>query len=260
MDQLLYDSIKQYKNRQMPEAERLAFESRIKSDPDFAAEVSAWAAIYAGIQEKGDADLNAELTMLGRQLLQEQSGAPEMTASVNRDAVARRFAIPRWVYAAAALFLLLMVAWPVYQRLNNPENTYASAETLYNEHFRQPGATTVRGGGTAPWRAAYEQKRYAEAITELTKEIANTPGQPHSEAYLYLGLAQLGAGQAKEAIEAFRQVGSDSTYADDAQWYQALAYLKLGDIDNAKKLLQAIAAQTGHEKRGEAGMMWKRLK
>ncbi len=90
MDESLYLRIKQYKNGQLTEAERMAFEQQMQTDPAFAEEVATWAAIFQGIQEKGDAQLNNELMDFGKQLLQTSAAAPEMTAKVNPELMTRR--------------------------------------------------------------------------------------------------------------------------------------------------------------------------
>ncbi len=260
MNESLYLRIKKYNNRQLPEAERIAFEQQMQTDPAFAEEVATLAAIYQGIQEKGDAELNAELMGLGKQLLQTQSGAPEMTAKVNSERMARRFAMSRWAYAAAAMLLLLLLAWPIYQRYGGPENTYASAETLFSEHFSAPDAPTVRDAGRIPWKEAYDQKQYPEAIAALEQLLADTSYLRRSEAQLYLGIARLSAGQAQQAINAFQQISPNNGEWEDAQWFMALTYLKLNDTVKAKGILKAIADEASHPWRSKAEEILKKLK
>lgn len=255
MDAPLFDRMLQYRNRQMPEAERSAFEEQLKNDPAMAAEFADWAAIYTGIQEKGDETLNLELFDLGKQLLAEDAGTP-----VQAPPRARTFSLPRRVYAAAALVLLLVAAWPLYQRLYRPENTYASAETLFAEHFQQPPAPVLRDAAPEPWRDAYTQKRYAEAAAALEKLSADPAFTRRSEAALFLGLSYLGTKNAPKAVAAFQQVSPDSFEFEDAQWYQALALLLSSDIAEARALLQTIASQNGNPRQAEAARMLKQIK
>lgn len=257
MDELLYERIKRYQNGQMPESERLAFENQLETDAAFAAEVATWAAIRQGLQDKGDASLHAELMDLGKQLLQEQTPAPDLTARVNPEQTARRFALPRWVYAAAAVLLLLLIALPMYQRLNQPE--YASADALYGEYFKQPPVQGVRDAGAAPWREAYEKGQYAAAVAALEKSLADSSESRPSRARLYLGLSHLALQQPQEAIAAWQQVGQNSDEWPDAQWYTALAYLRLGDTVQAKKQLQDIARDNSHPWQTSAAQILKKL-
>ena len=260
MDESLYLLIKQYKNGQLTEAEHAAFEQQMQTDPAFAEEVATWAAIFHGIQEKGDAQLNTELMDLGKELLQVSTAAPEMTAKVNPELITRRFSIPRWAYAAAALMLLLLVAWPVYQRFGVQESTYASAETLFSKHFSAPDAPTVRDGGAILWQVAYKQQQYAEAAATLQQLLDDPNYKRRSEAQLFLGISRLAAGQPQKALEILQQVNSDNFEWEEAQWYTMLAYLKLGDTAKAKNLLQTIAAQTGNARQQAASTLLKQIK
>ncbi|MEI6409505.1 MAG: hypothetical protein WCR52_08990 [Bacteroidota bacterium] len=260
MDAPLFDRMLQYRNRQMPEAERSAFEAQLKNDPAFAEEFATWAAIYTGIQEKGDETLDRELFALGKKLLAEDAEAPNTIAPQAPNLKARRVMLPRWAYAVAAFALLLLLAWPVYQRLNSPENAYASAETLFSEHFQQPSAPVVRDAAAEPWRDAYTQKHYPEAIAALEQRLADPNFSRRSEANLFLGLAYLGTKNAPKAIAAFQQVSPDSFEFEDAQWFQALALLQSGDIHQARILLQTIASHRGTARQAEAAQMLKQIK
>lgn len=260
MDAPLFDRMLQYRNRQMPESERSAFEEQLKNDPAFAEEFASWAAIYTGIQEKGDETLDRELFALGKKLLAEEADAPNISTDVNQNQLARRFQLPRWAYAVAALVLLLLVSWPLYQRLNGPDTTFASAETLFADHFKAPVAPVVRDAAPELWRDAYTQKRYAEAIATLEQRLADPNMNRKSEAFLFLGLSYLGAGNADKALAAFRQVSPDSFEYEDAQWYQALAFLKSDNTAQARILLQTIASQRGNARQAEAAQILKQLK
>lgn len=260
MENLIFDRIKQYQNKQMPESERLAFENQIKTDPAFANEVAIWLAIYHGIQGNGDERLQAELLEVGKNLLQQETTTPSMTARVSPENLKNRFSVPRWVYAAAALLLLLVIALPLYQRLNKTESTYASADAIYSEHFKQPSVEGVRDNAVNNWRVAYEQANYAEAIADLEALLNDPDNRRPSKTNLYIGLSYLGLQQPQQAIEAFKKVGQDSEEWGDAQWYSAMAWLKLGDTTKAKALLQSIADETGHIWSGEPHQILKQLK
>jgi hypothetical protein len=260
MNETLYERIKQYQNRQLSELERSAFEQQLQTDPAFAEEVSELATLYQGIQAKGDEELQLQLMDLGKQLLQEAEHAPEMAAQARAHKLAKRFNLPRWAYAVAALFLLLLLALPLYQRLNQAGNSLASAEQLYSEHFQMPAAPTVRDAAVSTWRTAYEQKKYPEAIAAL-EGLLSDPNYPRpAEAQLFLGLSRMGAGQFQQAINDLQQVSADSSGWDDAQWYLALAYLKQGDTTKAKTLLQNISKQANNTRQKLAENMLTQLR
>ena len=249
MDEYLYERIKQYQSGQLPEADRLAFEQQLATDPAFADEVAAWAAVHAGIQEKGDAELNRQLTDLGRQLLRQTSHTT--------DSPLRRRHFPRWAYAAAAAILLLLLAWPLYQRLSRPQA--ADPGALYAAYFHPLQAPALRDAAAPPWQTAYQKQQYPAAIAALQTLLADTAYARRAEAQLFLGISYLAAGQAPEALAAFDQVSNESISFDEAQWFSALAYLKQNDPEAAKRLLQSIANQAGHSRRTEAGQLLQQL-
>lgn len=260
MNESLYERVKQYKNQQLSEAEREVFESELKNNPTLAAEATELAAIYQGLQEKGDEALNAQLLEFGQQLLLQENDARDLSTPADQPLVARRWAIPRWAYAAAALLLLLLIALPLYQRLNKPEITYASAESLFTEYYTPPALPAVRDAVTSTWRTAYEQKKYPEAIAALEKLLADPNYPRQSEANLFLGLSYLNTGNTTAAIAAFQEVSPASVVIEDAQWYQALAYLKAGDANAAENVLHTIIATPSHPYLNPATDIIKRLK
>lgn len=257
MEHQTLELLKRYALGKMPEGERAAFESRMESDAAFAEEVAGWAAIYKGIQAEGDQRLGLELEALGRQLM--RSEAPSLSATPVNLSPKRRPAIPRWMYAAAAVMLLLIVAWPVYQNLQSTKPTYANNKSLFEKHFRALPAPAVRDAQPITWRDAYQNKQYNAAITELEKLLADPNYANRSEANLFLGLSHLAAGQGKEALNAFEKVSSDSFDYDEAQWYSALAWIIIDDVVHAKPMLKGIAANGSHPHRKEAEEILKAL-
>lgn len=253
MEHQTYELLKRYVQGQMSEAERADFENRLKTDAAFAEEFAAWAAVYKGIQAEGDNQLEEQLREFGRQLIQSESAG--LTATVANVSQTRRFNIPRWVYAAAAALLLLLAAWPIYQTLKPSAPVYADNKALFEQHFRLPPAPEVRDALVTAWRAAYQNKDYAAAVTELEKLLADTDYKNRSEANLFLGLSHLAAGEGRQALDAFQKVSPDSFDWDEAQWYSALAYIIIDDVVHAKQTLQDISGQDGHPHQREAQEM-----
>ncbi len=259
MEQQTYDLLKRYVTGQMQEAERTAFEQRLKADTSFAEEVAAWATIQKGIQAEGDRRLSEELHALGKKLMQEN--APERTATTVNAASGRVFHLPRWVYAAAAVFLLLLIAWPVYRSLQPSAPTYAyNSKSVFEQHFRAAPPPEVRDAEVAPWQKAYQNKQYDVAVAALEKLLADPNYGRRSEAQLYLGISHLAAGRGRQALDALQKVSPDSYDWDEAQWYSALAYVIVDDVVQAKQILHNIAAQPGNPRQKEAQQLLESLK
>ncbi len=254
MEEHISDQIKRYARGQMSASEHTAFEKRLETDAAFAAEFSAWAAIYKGIQAEGDAQLERQLHELGKKLLQNEAAEPAANT-----ARAVRFSLPRWAYAVAAALLLLLLAWPVYRSLLPSRPAYAGNRALFEKHFHPLPPPEVRDAGDLAWKEAYRQKIYPEAIAELEKLLADPAYAAPSEARLYLGLSYLEGGQGRKAIETLEQVSRDSYDHDDAQWYSALAYIIIDDVVHAKQVLEEIAGSPVNPHRLEAQEMLKEM-
>ena len=258
MEHQTYELLKRYYLGQLPEAERAAFEKRLETDAAFAAEVTAWATIYKGIQAEGDRRLDEQLRVIGTKLIQAETA--ELTPSAVHVAQKQRFQIPRWAYAVAAVLLLLLVAWPIYQNLQPATPVYAGNKAIFEKHFRLPPAPQVRDAQITTWRVAYQNKDYTAAIADLEKLLADPNYKNRSEANLFLGLSHLAAGQGHEALSAFGQVSADSFDWDEAQWYSALAYIIIDDVVHAKQTLKEISGKTGHPHQQEAQEMLNEMK
>lgn len=253
MEHQTYNLLKRYALKQMSEAERADFEKRLETDAAFAGEAAAWAAIYKGIQAEGDRQLDAELRDFGKKLMQSESA--ELSVTVANVPQTRKFQIPRWAYTAAAALLLLLVAWPIYQKLQPPTPAYADNKALFEQHFRLPPAPEVRDAQATEWRDAYQKKDYAAATTELEKLLADPNYARRSEANLFLGLSYLVTQQGQKALAAFQKVSPDSFDWEDAQWYSALAYIIIDDVVHAKQTLGEISGENGHPHQREAQEM-----
>lgn len=255
MDESLYERIKQYKKGLLSISERQAFEAQLASDPELAREVSVWASVQLGIAEEGDEQLRHQLFDLGTQLLQEGKADDNST----QTGAARKWLLPRRVWAAAAAVLLLISGFWLVQRWNTPASPVASAEMLYDKYYIPLPATGTRDGSDETWKQLYNQKRYKETIVMIEGLLQDTAYSARSEASLYLGLAKLNEGQAGQSVSAFRQVGQGSYWWEHAQWYEALALLKSNDLNAAKNKLQMIENQTGSTYKIKAAELLRQL-
>ena len=258
MEQQTYELLKRYVLGQMPENERKEFEQRLATDAAFAGEVAEWLSVYKGIQAEGDRRLEEGLNALGQKLMRENT--PELVATVGKTSGARIFGLPRWAYAVAAVFLLLLLAWPVYQTLRPSAPAFAGNQAVFEQHFRTLPPPEVRDARVTAWREAYQNKNYAASAAALEQLLADPNYTGRSEANLYLGVSRLAAGQGQEALDALQQVSPESYDWDEAQWYTALAYLIVDDVVHAKPILESIAGRSDHPRQKEAHETLKSLK
>lgn len=166
----------------------------------------------------------------------------------NPPSEARIRRIPMWgrlVAVAAAITMLVLIFQPSgtdgrlalmrelsqpYPNVLMPVERGSQAETTLEEAF-----------------AAYEAGQYAEAIRLFGE--ADTASH---DLDFYRANALKANNMTPQALKLFVTIiGTESQFAEQAQWYQAMLLWELGQQDEAEEIIQRIAADEGHE-------MWKR--
>jgi hypothetical protein len=260
MEPGLFESIKKYVNGNLSPEEKQLFENRLASDPAFRDEVKEYMRLFELIQQAGDAQLDSELTQLGKRLLvQETSPGPSHQGRPRQSK--KVFSIPNRVWLiAAALIALLIVLIPVWRSQSSEFPEKASPEQLYSSNFRILSAPALRDSEEIhPWKEAYLAGDYPEAI-RLLEELLSQPDYAYrSEAFLYLGLCHMAMDQPRDALQALMQVSPDSFDHDHALWYRALAHLKVEEVQKAQDLLEKITASPGSEYEEQARQLLRQL-
>ena len=126
------------------------------------------------------------------------------------------------------------------------------------QHVSFPSLPGVRGQvpyDSAAWQAAlmgYERGNFGESAQQLEPFVANDTFRYRSFAAFYQGLSFLQLEQSDEAVKRFALVERPGLYAEQVDWYVALAYLQAGDEAAARAALEGIVAQEGHYQREKA--------
>ena len=162
----------------------------------------------------------------------------------------------KWLVAASFLILTSLGIWGL-------QNTYfPSNEAIYADYF-EPSRNTiqpiVRGENlnTIEYRAfvAYESQNYHKAIN-----LFNSVESPDA-VYIrfYKGISYLAIDKPQEAIELLKPIskqnkldGKEKDFNKKAQWYLALAYIKINDEQNAITELGKIVNDPTENMRKEA--------
>jgi len=237
-----YTKIEDYLDDILNEQERIAFEAEVRDNPALAQNLSVvrearQRLIAQWADEPADAALLETLKQAGIDHF--KSGAD----SGQVGAVGRTFRLtPVWWAAAAALTGIVIAAWFF---LRPPTN-----EQLYAQYGAFPEADfTVRGdepgtGDLPAAEAAFNQKDYAEALRQLTAYLTNHPND--TQARLHTGLCHLELKQYGEASAIFTEIGSSkNVWADEANWFLALTYLRQGKPDDCARVLKSIPPDSG---------------
>ena len=98
----------------------------------------------------------------------------------------------------------------------------------------------------------YQRGNYKEASELFEKHVERK--KENADLIFYKGIAQLKSGKEKQAKENLNYIldikGVD--FQQEAQWYMALTYLKMNDVDSAREILNKISETPGHPYRNKA--------
>lgn len=250
--------VRQYLRGQLTQEERAAFEQQLTQDQEFAAIAVEAASTLLAIERQGDRELEANLTEYAREILAAQ--APDLRATFSSPEKERRIALySRLARLAAVLIGILAIALPLWL-LNRPDSPLTTPEELYATNFTVPAVPQTRSSEEAEaWRRAYAKGDYTSAARQLEDLLEDPAGPARSETLLYLGICRLDIGKPEAAIAALSQVSPESYDWETAQWYTALALLKLDKQKELRQLLQDITGQTNHPYAAKAKQLLEQL-
>ena len=119
-----------------------------------------------------------------------------------------------------------------------------SALTLAVRGPRRDADAFLRAFG--PAIAPYRDGRYAEAAAALAPVAEAYRDVP--EAWFYLGVARLHAGQPAEAVEPLRRAVGSAVVGDEARWWEAVALERAGRAADAQRALAQLCAAAGPDR------------
>ena len=234
-------TIELYLQGRMTQEEMEDVEIRILLDPDFRQEFESARILIHGIKE------SARQTTIREKIqhLENASHDFQMQESLAQDEV-KILSLTRTQFrilsavAAAVVLILLFVNLPFF----SPGNT--SPEQLFAQNFEVSaniGLQTKRSNqadrpASEAYRA-YDDKNYGLSA-QLFESIIDQSESRLTDLY-HLANCYLVLEKWSEAIAALEEVAqSNSSLAENAQWYLALAYVRTGEYQKAKPLLEAL--------------------
>lgn len=215
--------IEKYIQNRLSKEEKAEFDTLLANDVAFKKEVSLHNDLKQVAKHEDDTDFRNLIT--GFETVKPQ----------------QRRNYTKWLAVAS---IILLVGLSYFFNLNNTP----SSNELFNNYFEpyrnviQPieRSATQQNEKTMAFMA-YEKGDYAKAVQLFTNLYATTK-EPY---YLfYKANALLKLEKADEALPLLQEhLKTKDTLTEKTNWYMALAYLKLEDEENAKKLLQKVIAE-----------------
>ncbi len=217
---------------ELSDQEEQDFKELLKNDKDFKQEFTFQENLKKVIKVEERSRLKAKLN--------------KFEQGINQDNVSFARWNP-WMVAASAI-LLIAAGWLSYSTLfnTNYDNLYAAN---YKEYPNTVYAIT-RGDSIETLErkafAAYDSGDYVHAINYF-KNLTKNDNLDYVD--FYLAQVYLKSDSIQKSIVLFKKViGSNKQFVEESNWYLALAYLKLEDINNATKHLKMTVAKYGYMK------------
>lgn len=219
------DLVERYFDNDLSQDETTLLDERLKSDGEFRSMFERERALIRSIRAAG---LSRDL-----QLLKEVERG---ISAGDEGHVAR---LRPWYFAAAAAIALFVVAtvWMFPQR--------ETPDKLFNDYFTPVSNTfapALRGDDVTPSQPEafryYDQGDYATAANLFGEMLVH---QTDPDVLLLSANANLAAGNTLVAEENLLTLIRDfDDYDTAAKWYLGLCYLKQGDVDKARTVLEEL--------------------
>lgn len=236
------DLIEKYHNGTLLTAENQAVKDRMASDPVFKSMVEDYSDIIDGIRSAGKEKFKIEVA----------GWEKEIRAEEHRKGRGVSFLFYKYWQIAAVFLIVALVA--IYFFL--PKNADTS-EALYASYFvPYEDVMSVREGSDVLLTEAihfYNNKEYSAASARFQRYVSEKPTDLNAQ--FYLGVSLVESGKVEDGIDALTLViNGKGLLLEQAEWYRALAYLKLGDIESCKKQLNEINHE-GHDYQSKAASL-----
>jgi len=216
----------QYLAQQLTEEEKQNFEQQYQDDQEFARQVDQCLRLEYATRTAGKAQLYNTFNKEFDQWKSEQTKR-------------------RWRYVGVAALPIFALIIGLYMLLRG----VATMPELYEQYYTPRELSSTMSDTQSQWESfveVYNQKDYKQAEELLLALSQDSSFTQTSRLYLYLGNCQLGQNKPQEAITSFQKVSKDSAYAEEAQWYTALTYLKAEDKPNAVRMFTQIKDEQGY--------------
>ena len=217
------DKISAYLRGELSDLEQQSLVDKIANDPELAKELNRQKMISEHIE------------LLEDRKITEQVRAVHKREMERRRKSLRFKKLKKWAIAAIVL-LLISLAWWLWQRPTTPEKLFAENYAAYDLYFgdRGEGDLMIEAGGL------YLSANYESAIPLFEKLLEQD--KTLTKARFALGICQMELGNWEKAISNFQPLieEKDILYAENAQWYVALALIKLDKLEEAKTYLNQL--------------------
>lgn len=245
--------IERYFENDLSEQELEALQQRLLDDPRFAEAFQLEKDLLEGIEAFGNEQLREQLEAMhveetreigptnGQVIEEPGDTSPFEPKPVDGKVV--KMVDRRWWLAAAVLAIGLLARWFFAENKPTTDQLYA----IFAQHefdFTEMGTNDEL---LPRAEQLLKAKNYADALPLLETYLTTNPDD--NLVKMAKGKSLLEMGRFKEALDVFGGIAqANPVLADEAIWYQALTYLKQGDVENCRKSLETISSNSVRKK------------
>ncbi len=240
-----------YLDGELKDQERKWYEDELLSNPDLVKDLELHRDVNQAIRETDVIRLRNQLDKIHATV------EPEYQESITRKVVQNKYVR----IAAASVVVIVALGLFLNYILSRP----ADGTELFQRYYETPVlSVTVRSNAELDnlFHDAiihYNNGEFTDALSLFEQVIEKD--NSNMKAHLATGISHIEINQTKEAEESFETViqHKDNLYVDRAEWFLALCYLKLNDLDNARQQFDTIAKNDLSYKQNEAKRILKKL-
>lgn len=227
------DQVHRYLANELTEEERIAFEQKFVDDPEFAKEASSLFQVEQLIQANS-------MELRKQEFLRDFSH--EVRESKGQI---RHISWQYWIAASVVLLLGIGLVFWFSQSSSPPTNqdlfaAYYQPLRVYNERSGIQDDSLLKGA-----HGLFREGKYEASILAYEEVLQRQQVNDSAQALLFLGFSHLKLGNGQEALDAFQLIRAPGAL-EHADWYTALTYLQMENLERVKLSLDQIIGSPNH--------------
>lgn len=226
------EKIQKYLANELSENELAEFEDLVNKHSELKDEIQLYRKVSGAIADASLEDFKNDLEKIHNQNFGNQNNIT--------------YAKSKQWYLLAALFLIMITIASVFLFKNNETNIQAIFEKYYQPLEADYTRSLEEDSNTYVFAMnAFCNKNYNLAFVQF-KDLVAIDNENYS-ARLYLGVCGIELSEFSMAETQFKLIieSGDPFYKQDAEWYLALLYLKMEDVEKAKSIFEVIQLKSG---------------
>ncbi len=235
--------IEDYLRGNLSEDDKRLFEDRLKTDPDFAEEFELTKRLENAIVNDEIDNFREKLKSIHKDLY------PEPENEISDTKKLFNTALKYWKIAAIIFIVLIPLTVIMYIMINDSRS---NSEIFYKNYKRYPAfcknRSTIEYVNDSIFHECmnfYQGGDFTGAVGCLKDIVEND--EKNICASFFLGISYIEITNYNRAINSFEYVvkSKDTLYSQQAEWYLALCFIKIGKTNDARSVLQKIINNDG---------------